>query len=552
MANEDKQGTWVALSVALVVGCGGDESGDDGGIGGSTSGGGADTLPTISDTGADDDGGPGSGSDGGDTTGAESGEADGSSDHGEDDAGSTGGDPNLPDPWDGDRTAFVHLFEWSWESVALECELFLGPRGFAAVQVSPPQEYPAGLDGDPWYDRYQAVSYDIVGRSGDEAAFADMVERCADVGVEIYVDAIVNHMAAQQSGTGIAGTEYSKYEYPGLYSQDNFHQCHHDIMDWGNRIEVQVCELFGLSDLDTGQPYVQQQVAGFLAHLMDLGVTGFRVDAAKHIWSEELQTIMDLAGGDPFVFQEVIYDAAIGAEEYFGIGNVTELGHGAQLANVFRNGDLAWLEEFGEVWGLLPSEHATVFLDNHDTQRHELGTSALSFREPEEYRLANVFMLAWNYGYPKVMSSYAFEHEHERPAQDPDGLTIPVHDDAGDCSEPWVCEHRWPEIAEMVMFRNLCHQAPVAAWWTDGADQIAFAREGCGFVAINRDEGNSLDQSLPTTLPPGTYCDVLSGGIDDAGKTCVGAEITVGADGTAEIDVATMTALALRPDARLP
>ena len=34
----------------------------------------------------------------------------------------------------------VQLFEWSHEDVAAECESFLGPNGFAAVQISPPQE----------------------------------------------------------------------------------------------------------------------------------------------------------------------------------------------------------------------------------------------------------------------------------------------------------------------------------------------------------------------------------------------------------------------------
>lgn len=34
------------------------------------------------------------------------------------------------------RTGMVHLFEWKWKDVALECERFLGPRGFAGVQVT--------------------------------------------------------------------------------------------------------------------------------------------------------------------------------------------------------------------------------------------------------------------------------------------------------------------------------------------------------------------------------------------------------------------------------
>lgn len=38
-----------------------------------------------------------------------------------------------------DRNTIVHLFEWHWDKIAQECEKFLGPKGFAGVQVS--QEY---------------------------------------------------------------------------------------------------------------------------------------------------------------------------------------------------------------------------------------------------------------------------------------------------------------------------------------------------------------------------------------------------------------------------
>src|SRR5688500_14542770 len=55
---------------------------------------------------------------------------------------------------------FVHLFEWQWSDIAAECENVLGPYGFAAVQISPPQEHVV-LGGFPWWQRYQPVSYSI-------------------------------------------------------------------------------------------------------------------------------------------------------------------------------------------------------------------------------------------------------------------------------------------------------------------------------------------------------------------------------------------------------
>jgi len=39
------------------------------------------------------------------------------------------------------RSVMVNLFEWKWSDIAKECEIFLGPKGYAGVQVSPPNEH---------------------------------------------------------------------------------------------------------------------------------------------------------------------------------------------------------------------------------------------------------------------------------------------------------------------------------------------------------------------------------------------------------------------------
>jgi alpha-amylase len=38
------------------------------------------------------------------------------------------------------RSGIVHLFEWRWLDIAVECERWLGPRGFGAVQVGRMEE----------------------------------------------------------------------------------------------------------------------------------------------------------------------------------------------------------------------------------------------------------------------------------------------------------------------------------------------------------------------------------------------------------------------------
>ncbi|MCB9764359.1 MAG: alpha-amylase family protein [Alphaproteobacteria bacterium] len=474
------------------------------------------------------------------------------------------GEPPAPTPLDsgtvqapaGPHEVFVHLFEWPWASVARECEEVLGPAGVGGVQVSPPQEYRL-IDGSPWWERYQPVSYDLIGRSGDEAAFADMVARCADAGVAIYVDAVLNHMAWANAdegyqAVGYAGTAFARYDFPGLYGDAHFHGCRRGIEDWGSRWEIQECELATLPDLATEHREVRVALHGYLAKLVDLGVAGFRVDAAKHMPAEDIAAVLNGLDGAPFVFQEVIYTGAhepVQASEYFANGRVTEFRYGEALSSVFREGQLAWLVEFGEPWGFLESDHALVFVDNHDSQRGHVMGDPLTFADGGLYRLANAFMLAWPYGRPKLMSSYAFADADVGPPMEGDRVT-PVHDASGACVAPWQCEHRWTSILGMVAFHDATADAPwVERWWDNGNDQIAFARGDLGFIVINREELPTLSRVFDAGLPAGTYCDAMTGGRVDG--ACAGVSVEVDDAGMAEITVGPLDAVALHVGARL-
>ncbi|MDK1286341.1 alpha-amylase [Pseudoalteromonas umbrosa] len=440
----------------------------------------------------------------------------------------------------GAPTTFVHLFEWSWPDVAKECETFLGPQGYAAVQVSPPSEH---ITGSQWWTRYQPVSYQLVSRGGDRAAFIDMVSRCKAAGVDIYVDAVINHMA-HGSGTGVAGSQFGNKQYP-IYSPNDFHQtCAINPEDYGNNPwRVQHCELVGLHDLDTDAPYVQSQLANYLNDLLDIGVAGFRLDASKHMPANDIGDILGKLNKQSVVFQEVIDQGgeAVQASEYFQNGLVTEFKYSIKLSETFKTGQLAWLKSFGEQWGFMPSYKAVVFSDNHDNQRGHGGAgSIVTFHDGKLYELANVFMLAYPYGYPKVMSSYEFNGD-----TDAGGPTVPVHQGNNlNCNaQQWQCEHRKPFIAGAMRFRNHTNEDwSVQNWWDNGNNQIAFSRGNLGFVAINR-ESNNMNVRLATGLPAGTYCDELSGG-KSAGY-CNGRSITVDGDGSAQISLSSMDAIAI-------
>lgn len=464
---------------------------------------------------------------------------------------------------------FVRLFEWPWPDVANECETRLAPDGFKAVLVSPPQE---DMVGDAWWTRYQPVSYSIaVSRSGTGAQFVDMVNRCRAVGVDIYVDAVINHMTAG-SGTGRNGTVYSKYNYPGLYTQGDFHTpC--TVNNYQSAANVQDCELVGLADLNTGSSAVQQKIADYLLGLARLGVAGFRIDSAKHIQPVELndivtrvnQTLTTEGRALPYYFGEVVgYSVeAVKPGDYFGLGyssggaaDITEfkfrgvgykfLGNGQYPAQLNPDGS-AGNQFSAAAWGLMPSDKAVVFLDNHDTQRAE----GISYRNGATYRLANVFMLAQPYGYPSVMSSYVFDPATQAgwdagpPATGPGCAASLESAVAGQ----WVCEHRDTAIASMIAFRRAVAGTAQLNWWDNGANAIAFSRGDQGFVAINH-ETFAISRSFTTGLAAGTYCDVLVGGVN--GAACVGQTVTVGAGGNATISLAANTALVLQAGVSIP
>lgn len=419
------------------------------------------------------------------------------------------------------------MFEWKFDSVAKACTDSLGPAGYGFVQVSPPQEH---IQGAQWWTSYQPVSYRIAGRLGDRTQFKNMVDTCHAAGVKVVADSVINHMSAG-NGTGTGGSPYTKYNYPGIYSAPDFDNCTTQIgNNYGDRGNVQNCELVGLADLDTGEDYVRGKIAGYLNDLLSLGVDGFRIDAAKHMAAADLSNIKSrLTNPNVYWKHEAIHGAgeAVSPSEYLGSGDVQEFRYGRSLKQVFQNENLAHLKNFGEGWGFMPSGQSNVFVANHDTER---GGDTMTYKNGSAYTLAHVFMLAWPYGNPDVHSGYEFSDHDAGP---PNGGQVNA------CySDGWKCQHAWREISSMVALRNTARGQAVTNWWDNGGDQIAFGRGDKAYVAINH-EGSALSRTFQTSLPSGTYCDVQSGNA-----------VTVNGSGQFTATVAAGTAVALHANAR--
>ena len=90
---------------------------------------------------------------------------------------------------------------------------------------------------------------------------------------------------------------------------------------------MRFCRLNALRDLKESKEYVRSTIASYLNKLVDWGVAGFRLDAAKHMMPADLLNILDRlndlnttwfpADKKPFVYQEVMVHLFLFSQRWF-------------------------------------------------------------------------------------------------------------------------------------------------------------------------------------------------------------------------------------------
>jgi alpha-amylase len=92
-------------------------------------------------------------------------------------------------------------------------------------------------------------------------------------------------------------------EFPQVpYGPMDFH-CARGLGSWTDPFILNYGWLVNLVDLNTEKEYVRQRIADYITDLLGLGISGIRIDAAKHISPDNLAHIFkklktNLGGGD--------------------------------------------------------------------------------------------------------------------------------------------------------------------------------------------------------------------------------------------------------------
>ena len=464
------------------------------------------------------------------------------------------------------------LWEWNWRSVAAECPR-LDRAGYDGVQVAPPQDSvkrtSLGNGSDtvlhPWWEVYQVVDYHLTSRMGGEAEFRSMVSACRKAGVKVYVDAVINHTTGQ-GNTSYGGKSYTPYTYPDIpYVPNDFHvkvgACRSSdggISDFNSKTEVHNCNLVGLEDLRTDTTKVQATLAAYLNKLLSYGVSGFRVDAAKHIAPADLDAIYARLGKTkdgkrPYWTLEVGPGSpgALSPQAYTKSGDVLGLDAAQQIFKAFKSyetsdnfGDISGLSTFGADSGLTKSSKTMSFVTNHDADRSP--NDFLGHKDGAQYLLATEWLLADGYGSPQVYSSFDFGTDTaQSPPSDANGLIT----DTSCTNGQWTCDHSKHAVVSMVRFHQYVKGSGKRHVYDDDFNVLAFSRGSKGWAGFNNnatpdDKSGSGERTITvqTGLKKGTYCDIISGG--KAAGGCSGEAIKVRASGKATVTLPARGAVA--------
>ena len=181
-------------------------------------------------------------------------------------------------------SAILHCFNWSYNNIKNNLQA-IKDAGYTAVQTSPvqtPKDYnPSWRDqGGQWWKLYQPLNFAIsnntwLGTKNDLKSLCDTAE---SMGIKVIVDVVANHLSGNGGGgygnlDGSVDGSLKRWEY------------FHDYNDWandGSRYAMTMGHI-GMPDLNTGHGDVQRIVKNFLIECINVGVDGFRFDAAKHI-----------------------------------------------------------------------------------------------------------------------------------------------------------------------------------------------------------------------------------------------------------------------------
>ena len=419
----------------------------------------------------------------------------------------------------------VILHAWSWNFPAIADNMKrIADAGFTMVQTSPVQHcyspegsgkkiFDENVTEGNWYYYYQPTDWKIGNYIvGSRDQMKQMMDSAAKYNIKVIVDVLPNHTAFDIDAV-------SDDFYKAVGGRDKmFHsEGLKPVEDYNNRLQ---CTLWGsgaLPDVNTENPDFQKYYMEFVNDLLSLGVKGFRYDTAKHIGvhSDPVDAasgvkendFWDVATGRKsvkgvklavpydslFVYGEVLQDKNVPEAEYAEYFGQTASGYGHLLREALEKGTAKGIDLKGWHHTSAP-EYLTTWVESHDTYANAHESAHLT---DDQIRAGWVYLTARQNGTPLFFS---------RPA----GSTRQNYWGDNVLGAAGNDEFTHPEVAAVNKFRHQMNGQKEDVQISDNGSVLLVNRGRKGAAVVNISTlSNQVD--LPTTLPDGTYKDVVYG-----------------------------------------
>ncbi|MBD5189431.1 MAG: hypothetical protein HDS95_04045 [Bacteroidales bacterium] len=373
----------------------------------------------------------------------------------------------------------LHCFNWPAKDVKAALPQ-IAAAGFGSVQLSPLQR-PDAKVGNTWADLYRP--YDLAFKSSSFCSEQDLKDLCAaakEYGIKIIVDVVANHVDKT------AGYHDTWWDSGGRVRWDGG-------INYGNRYSITHGQLGDYGDVNSELSEVAAKGKAYVTALKNMGVSGIRWDAAKHIglpsegcqfWKEVTSVpgvwhygeILDSPGPDAGIIKEYGTYMAVTDNEYSN--------YAAKSNGGIPGG-------YGGSWAVNYGLGAKVVYwgESHDTYSNEEWSQ-------------NVDQSVIDRAY----AAYACRNEATALyLSRPSGRTFNSIK-VGKGSTAFTAKH----IAEVNKFRNL--MVGKADYCEAGSNTFCVTRQGGGAVIVMKGSGNVTVKNGGGYCPAGTYTDRVSGG----------------------------------------
>jgi alpha-amylase len=257
----------------------------------------------------------------------------------------------------GKADVILHAFDWSYADIAKKAAA-IAAAGYKAVLVTPPLKSPK-QGACEWWQRYQPQDFRVIDHcDGNKESLVAAIEALKANDVRIYADVVVNHMANERDAATTFPGDGTLKEYQsnagywrkqilygdadsngvldngmlpddgqpaGLFGPQDFHEaaCIRDYNNKRSVIRDRICGsapdsgLPDLKDTDPNRNWVNEQRKQYIQALYDLGVRGFRIDAAKHMPNGAIRFFVPTEIADnSHVFAEIITSGGSTSGDY--------------------------------------------------------------------------------------------------------------------------------------------------------------------------------------------------------------------------------------------